>query len=126
LNDSDEGEDSPAPGSRSAPTTSADDGDEELILIYKAKIEQQHPDFLNARGFIAAKIERTQQGGWQIQPIRQVVNIDQQYGLWPSMEYYSRPPPQQQQYQQPAYGQQQGYGQQGYGYGQQGYGGPGY
>jgi len=112
--DSDEGEDSsPAPGSRGiggAPSSS-DDGDDELILLYKAKLEQQHPDFLNSRGFIAAKIERTQQGGWQLQPIRQVINIDPTYGLWPSMEYYSRPPPQ--------YNQQQGYPQQGYG---QGYG----
>jgi len=127
--DSDEGEESPQPGSRSAPT-SDNDGDDELILIYKAKLEQQHPEFANSKGFIAAKIERIQGGsGWQIQPIRQVVNIDQTYGLWPSMEYYSRPPPQ---YNQAGYGQQQAYGspqqyghQQGYGqqgYGQQGYG----
>jgi len=93
--DSDEDDDSssaPAPGSRGIGST--DDGDDELILLFKAKLEQQHPDFLNSRGFIAAKIERSQQGGWQLQPIRQVVNIDAQYGLWPSMEYYSRPPPQ--------------------------------
>jgi len=112
--DSDEGEEAPAPGSRSAPTADTSDGDDELILLYKSKLEQQHPDFQTSRGFIAAKIERTQQGGWQIQPIRQVVNIDQTYGLWPSMEYYSRPPP------------TQGYAQQGYGQGygqQQGYGG---
>jgi len=109
--DSDEGEEAaPAPGSRGiGSTSSTDDGDDELILLYKAKLEQQHPDFLNSRGFIAAKIERNQQGGWQLQPIRQVVNIDANYGLWPSLEYYARPPPQ--------YQQQQGYPQQGYGQG---------
>jgi len=109
--DSDEG--SPAPGSRAIGTSSPDDGDEELILIYKAKLEQQHPDFLHSRGFIAAKIERTQQGGWQLQPIRQVINLDPSYGLWPSLEYYARPPAQYSQSPQ-AY-PQQGYGQ---GYGQ--------
>jgi len=109
--DSDEADEaSPAPGSRGiGSVSSTDDGDDELILLYKAKLEQQHPDFLSSRGFIAAKIERTQQGGWQLQPIRQVVNIDPTYGLWPSLEYYSRPPPQ--------YQQQQGYPQQGYGQG---------
>jgi len=112
--DSDEGDDfNQAPGSRGiGSASSTDDGDDELILLFKSKLEQQHPDFLNSRGFIAAKIERTQQGGWQLQPIRQVVNIDPSYGLWPSMEYYSRPPPQYNQQQQQGYGQ--GYGQQGY------------
>jgi len=115
--DSDDGEDSsPAPGSRGIGSASnTDDGDDELILLFKSKLEQQHPDFQNSRGYIAAKIERSQQGGWQLQPIRQVVNIDPNYGLWPSLEYYSRPPPTQQ-----GYGQQGGYAQQG-GYGQQGY-----
>jgi len=134
--DSDEGESSPAPGSRAivgASSSSTDDGDDELILLYKAKLEQQHPDFLNSRGFIAVKIEKNQQGGWQLQPIRQVVNLDPSYGLWPSLEYYARPPPQYNQYQQGSpqqgYAQQgspqQGYAQQGYGqqnYGQGGYG----
>jgi len=93
--DSDEEEDSaPAAGTRGI-GGSSDDGDDELILLFKSKLEQQHPDFQNSRGFIAAKIERSQQGGWQLQPIRQVVGIDASYGLWPSMEYYSRPPPQQ-------------------------------
>lgn len=100
--DEDEGP-APAPGSRSvgAASSSPDDGDDELILLFKSKLEQQHPEFAHSRGFIAAKIERTYQGGWQLQPIRQVVNIDPNYGLWPSMEYYARPPPQ---YQQQGYG----------------------
>jgi hypothetical protein len=98
--DSDEGESSPAPGSRGIGgpgTSSADDEDDELILLYKAKLEQ-FPNFIQYRGFISTKFERTQ-GGWQLVPIRQVVGIDQQYGLWPSMEHYAKP----QQYQQ--YGQ---------------------
>jgi len=94
--DSDEGDShSPQPGSRGigSPSTSADDEDDELILLYKAKLEQ-FPQFTQYRGFIATKIERTQQG-WQLVPIRQVVGIDQQYGLWPSLEHYARPQQQQ-------------------------------
>jgi hypothetical protein len=103
--DSDEGEsNSPQPGSRGFTpgqgSSSAEDEDDELILLYKAILDQ---NFVNQRGFIAVKLERTQ-GGWNLLPVRQVVGIDQQYGLWPSMEYYAKP--QQQQYNQ-GYGQQQ-------------------
>jgi len=104
--DSDEGEShGPQAGSRGigGPTTSADDEDDELILLYKAKLEQ-FPNFVQYRGFISTKFERTQ-GGWQLVPIRQVVGIDQQYGLWPSIEHYAKP----QQQQQQQYYPQQGY-----------------
>jgi hypothetical protein len=110
-----------------------DDGDEELILLYKSKIEQQHPNFYQARGFIPLKLTRNgQYGGWQLVPIRQTANLDTQYGLWPSLEYYQHQVQQQQQAypQQQAYGQPQVYGQQGYNqpqsFGQQSYGQPNY
>jgi len=105
--DSDDGESSPAPqhGSRgigSGGASSAEDEDDELILLYKSILDQ---NFVNQRGFIAIKIERTQ-NGWQLNPVRQVVPIDQQYGLWPPMEYYAKP----QQYAQQQGGYNQGGG----------------
>jgi len=107
--DSDEGESSPAPqhGSRgigAGGVSSADDEDDELILLYKAILDQ---NFVGQRGFMAIKIERTH-SGWQLVPLRQNVGIDQQYGLWPSMEYYAKPQQQQQQQQYGGYQQQQG------------------
>jgi len=77
------------------------DEDDDLILLFKAKLEQQHPDFLNSRGFVAVKIERTPTGVWQLVPIRAVVPIDPQHGLWPALEHYGKP--QQQQYNQGYY-----------------------
>jgi len=64
-----------------------DDGDDELILLYKAKIDQQHPNFVQSRGFIPLKFTRNlQNGSWQLIPLRQITGIDNQYGLWPALE----------------------------------------
>jgi hypothetical protein len=125
--DSDSDDDAPQQGysasQQSQSYGSEDDGDEELILLYKAKIDQQHPNFAQARGFVGFKLTRNQYGGWQLIPVRQTANIDPQYGLWPSLEYYQHHQggsQQQQAYpQQPQ--QQQGYPQQGF---NQGYGQP--
>jgi len=133
-------------------TSNDDDGDDELILLFKSKLDQQHPNFAQSRGFIPLRFTKGP-SGWELLPIREVANIDQQYGLWPALEQsqyktasqqgYSSAPQQnygqqaanpQQLYQQPAYGQQgygqgyqQGYGQQSYGQGYaQGYGQQGY
>jgi len=115
----DESSSAPSHGERGigGASSSVDDGDDELILLYKAKLEEQHQDFIQKRGFIALKFERGQ-GGWQLVPQRYSVDIDQQYGLWPAMENAAK---HQQQQQQQGYQQypQQGYGQ---GYPQQGYG----
>jgi hypothetical protein len=100
------------------------DGDDELILLYKAKLDQQHPNFPQSRGFIPLKFTRNPQNqSWQLVPIRQVTMIDNQYGLWPALERavssqsQSSPVLQQQQqyspqpqYSQPQY-QQGGYSQ---------------
>jgi hypothetical protein len=115
-----------------------DDGDDELILLYKAKLDQQHPNFPQSRGFIPLKFARNfQNGSWQLVPIRQVTTIDNQYGLWPALERaasqagpQSGYPQQPQQYSQPQYSQPQPYSppqyqQGGYGgYPQQGQGFP--
>jgi len=115
--DSDSGDDQPnAPGLSYTGPPQDDDGDEELILLYKSKLDQQHPYFSQSRGFVALRLCRNQQGSWQMVPVRQVANIDQQYGLWPSLEYY-------QNYVAASQGQQTyGYGQQNQAYG----GAPGY
>jgi len=97
-------------------------------LLYKAKLDQQHPNFVQSRGFIPLKFTRNQ-NGWQLIPVRQVTGIDNQYGLWPALErasqasqaggaqpQYSQPEysqPQlspQPQYSQPQFQQQGGYG----------------
>jgi len=107
--DSDEGEPAAAAGHGERGLGGAGsyaDEDDDLFLLYKSKLEQQHPDFFNSRGFVAIKLERLPTGGWQLVPIRAVVPIDPQYGLWPALEHYGKPQPQQQ-YQQ--YGQQPAY-----------------
>jgi hypothetical protein len=127
--DSDSDDDSPTTINPSMNSNNDDDGDDELILLFKSKIEQQHPNFFQMRGFIPFKLTRSAQyGGWQLYPIRQTATIDNQYGLWPSLEYYQHQQGYPQQQQQQGYGQQQqqGYGQpqQVYGQPQQGYGQP--
>jgi hypothetical protein len=92
-----------------------DDGDSELILLFKTKIEMQHPDFANKRGLVPFKLSRDQYGSWQLFPIRQTTNIDPQYGLWPSLERYQHQSYSQQNYGQPNSSFQQGYHQQSYG-----------
>jgi hypothetical protein len=123
--ESDDESSSPAPthGERGigGATSSADDGDDELILLYKAKLEEQHQDFLQKRGLIALKFERGSQGVWQLVPLRYTVDIDQQYGLWPAIESATKQQANQGYQQYPQQGYQQ-YPQQGYGgYPQQGY-----
>jgi len=96
-----------------------DDGDDELILLYKAKLDQQHPNFVQSRGFIPLKFARNpQNGSWQLIPLRQVTGIDNQYGLWPAIERASLSAPQgghasqfQQQYSQPQHAVQPNYSQ---------------
>jgi len=118
-----------------------DDGDDELILLYKAKLDEQHPNFVQSRGFLPLKFARIN-GSWQLIPLRQITLIDNQYGLWPAIErasqaggappQYSSSQPQlspQPQYSQPQFQPQGGYGvypqqcpyQQGPGYQDQGY-----
>jgi hypothetical protein len=102
-----------------------DDGDDELILLYKAKLDQQHPNFVQSRGFIPLKFTRNfQDGTWNLVPLRQVSQIDQQYGLWPALEraasQHSQPhlaqpqfgqqPQYSPQYSQSMYNQQGGFG----------------
>jgi len=145
--DSDSDDDGrPSPSSNYVNLQNDDDGDDELILLFKSKIEMQHPDFHQTRGFVPLKLKKSQYNEWELIPIRQTTTLDPQYGLWTPIErfagqgnntpqnfgqpqqafnqnYYGQPfSPQQN------YGYGQGYNQPGPGYNQPGpgYGQPGY
>jgi stress response protein SCP2 len=70
-------------------SASASTSKHDFLTLFFADLDQ-YPDFFAKKGFVAGKIFRDPTGSWQFSPIRQVINIDPTYGIWPHLESYAK------------------------------------
>jgi len=60
----------------------------DFIVSFFADLDSYN-DFTSRRGFVAGRFSRNEHGQWTWSPVREVVDVDPNYGLFPVLERYA-------------------------------------